>query len=145
MATAIRESILANVYAALKGIGQVRAFRNLTSRPTEIPCLVLFDSPETAEPAAPPLHQVEMDLDIEAWTAARTEDELGPALNALLLKTSAALFADVTRGGLAIDTRYAGVAQPVLDKTAGGTPLIGAIFTFKITYWTADADLSAAI
>lgn len=146
MALTVRENILAAAYATLQAVSGVSAFRNLTSLApeSEFPAVVLFDGGESPGDVSPGgTNFLTLQLELELWVTANDENALGPALNDLLAKVSAAMFADVTHGQNAFDTFYAGMATPRLDRTEGAAPMMGALVNFTIQYQTARLDLTA--
>lgn len=143
---AVRETILSWVETQLDAIDGLKAFRNLTSRPDpeSFPVAVLYDGSETVDSNTPQCNVITMDLDIEVWVSARTEKLLGPAIHDVLLKVSAALFADPSAGGAAQDIRYVGIGNVETDKTKGAPPMMGMLVNFEVDYWTSDNNLAQA-
>lgn len=149
MTATIREQVLSATQAALEAItSPPNIFRNRSTvvMPSEMPAVVLYDGAESvgAEGEFSTGRMVYLTLDLETWVSSTKDENLGPDLNDLSGKLITALMnAEAINNGaasVAIDTRYDGMDQPVVDRAQGSRPFIGAVLRFTVQYQVAARD-----
>lgn len=142
MPTPIREQIAAAVKTALSGIAGVTVYRNRTKEVPEnaMPALVLVDGGHDSDQTQSPGHTAyALELTVEGYAKAADDDAIGPALNDLYGKLLAAVMADTTLGGLAIDIREGGMTMDS-DRGDGRASLGGFALTLYVDFWTSTGD-----
>lgn len=142
MAT-VWKRILDDVAAKLGALGGY-SFLDNPNREIEnadLPCIMLFDGG---------VEQAVADTGRDLFTgrfsvAGVVKDPAGgaarrAAMDALFEAVFDALRADVTRGGLAIDTFFTGSDDPVTVTDEGHRALLGQEFAYEVEFWTAEGD-----
>ena len=140
MPTSIREQVLAAVAARLGTIGGVTVERNRVEPVTAFPALVMIDGGHTVTEENAGLKLYASRFDVEGYVQTTTAAELGPSLSDLYAKTVAALMADRTLGGVAIDVREGELRDPEIDRTPGHAPHAAFSLAFEVDYTTRPAD-----
>ena len=141
MALSIRERCLAAVATALADVATTVA-RN-TDRafsPDELPAAVVFDGPHAAAETFTGVASFSLDVGIELLVSGEAG---GTALNALYADTVAALLADRTLGGVAVDLREVDLGEPEHLTGARAVEIVSATLRVEVLFETAEADRTA--
>ncbi len=144
MALSIRERILQAIVTALQTIDGVEVLRNepMSTEADGTPRLIVQDGGQSAneETYGATAYTLRAAVDGRVWAA--SGENPGTAMNALYVQAMAALFADRTLGGLAIDLREGAMDEPALDGETGNA--IGAFrVAIEIDFWTKSNDPTA--
>lgn len=140
MPTAVREQILAAAATRLATLTGVAVERNRTAAVGAFPALVLRDGGMTPDDQTLGLTRYRLRFQVEGWVEAATDALLGPALSDLQARVVAALLADVTLGGLAVDLAEGETADPEIDRGEGRRPLAAFATDFTVEFFTREGD-----
>jgi len=140
MSTSIREQVLAALESRLGTVAGVTVERNRVESVTEFPALVMIDGGHTVTDENTGLKLYRLRIDVEGYVEATTAAELGPALSDLYAKAVAALMADRTLGGIAIDVHEGELRDPEIDRTQGHGPHAAFSLAFEVDYATNPTD-----
>ena len=138
-----REQVLAAIKTALDAVLPGRVERNRTKEvnlKTETPRLVMLDGGHELREDQTGEDEYRLSVDVDIYAAARSDAELGPALNTLWAEVVKALQADLSLGGLTQDIRQADMSDPEVLKESGAPPAITAQVSFDVFFATAERD-----
>lgn len=141
-ATTVREQIAAAVKTALAEIDGVTVYRNRTKEMPEgvMPALVLVDGGHEPDATQSPGHTAyALELTVEGYAKADSDEGIGAAVNDLYGKALAAVMADTTLGGLAVDVREGAMTMDT-DRGEGRASLGAFALTLNIDFWTPSGD-----
>tara|TARA_R110000822_G_C15313081_1_gene493022 strand:- start:1631 stop:2074 length:444 start_codon:yes stop_codon:yes gene_type:complete len=144
----VRESIRNQITSTLTGLGttgsNVFKTRFFPLAETKLPAICIYSRSERSEYATITIPRTvlhEVDFTVEAYVKAKADVE--NTIDDISVEVSEALATDVTRGGLAKDTR---VIDFSFDFNAEGEQPIGiATFTIVVDYVTLENNLEAAV
>jgi hypothetical protein len=116
MPVSVREAILSDIETVLSGIGIANGFENDVASVQrwkqrgnplkDVPCIVITAGPEEKKKGPNPLITARLKVYLELYTRQDEGDASATdtVLNSILKDIEKALYADVTRGGKAVDT-----------------------------------------
>jgi|TARA_R110000744_G_scaffold318871_1_gene425243 hypothetical protein len=144
----VRESIRNQITSTLTGLGttgsNVFKTRFFPLAEAKLPAICIYSRSERSEYATITIPRTvlhEVDFTVEAYVKAKADVE--NTIDDISVEVSEALATDVTRGGLAKDTR---VIDFSFDFNAEGEQPIGiATFTIVVDYVTLENNLEAAV
>lgn len=144
----VRESIRNQITSTLTGLGttgsNVFKTRFFPLAEAKLPAICIYSRSERSEYATITIPRTvlhEVDFTVEAYVKAKADVE--NTIDDISVEVSEALATDVTRGGLAKDTR---VTDFSFDFNAEGEQPIGiATFTIVVDYVTLENNLEAAV
>ena len=144
MTTAIREQLLAAIYARLKtvaGVSAANVYRNHAKavpggQSSNYPLILMFDGGHK-----PPLEEsgvqfYNMAFVVHGHVYASTNDGLGPALSELYASILEAFYTDPSFGGLAVDLQEGIFERIENDRTEGGNTVSAFSLEMTINYQT---------
>lgn len=146
MALTIRERVLAHVLTTLQaivfpGLALAQIERNRRDPVAVFPAIVLRDGGHArAEDDTTYSARRLLRLDVELYVRSSTP---GEDLNALYGAVYNALVADVTRGGIAVDTRETDFTDPLFDASDADAIHAQAAVGWQIEFWQSETDASA--
>jgi hypothetical protein len=138
----LRKQIRDDVVATLTGLATTGS--NVVRAPFypvgsgSLPGLAVRSGAEEAGDGAP-VGFVNRTYQVVVEAAIQATQDLDDQLDAILAEVEPALRADVSRGGLAIDTIYEGTGQPEYDE-GQGQPVAFVAITYQVLYRTLDDD-----
>jgi len=136
----VRERVLAAIEAALVTLSGIAFHRNRRSPIETIPALLMAE--EGHEVAATltgaTLHRQFVRIDCIAGGG--DDAGAGPALSDLIALVQAAVFADPSLGGIAVDVEEQPSAETDLDREPGHAPHMAIGLRLAITYLTRTGD-----
>ena len=148
MTTTIRENCLIAFKTQLQTIAGVTVyrFRDVDITKDQMPCLVMIDGGEQTDESSFYKHISHMNVGVESYLRASTDDQLGPAISDLYGKIKAAIMSNRTLGGNAVDCTVAtdAMSDPIIERVEGKPP--GAAFqaNFIIEFHTKPNDPTQA-
>lgn len=114
MRESVRERILQNIQTTLEGINETAGYNFTVGRvermravplaeDSEFPALFIYETSERIAQGPNPLLTKELTVIIQTWLRSGDND-LSVQMNGITADIETAMFADVKRGGLAVDT-----------------------------------------
>jgi len=137
MPDTVRESILADLHTTLAAVSSLKSAQRWEQNGndfTETPMVVIAPAPEEKEDGPSALTTCRLDVDIDLYVRHDKNEFAGSTdayLNGLLGAIEAALMADHTRGGHAIDTEITGNSP---FEVIEGQALAGLIISIRVHY-----------
>lgn len=140
-----RERIVAAIEAALGGIAGIAGLAIERDRSDDIaaadmPRLVVFEGGEEDATAFSGEQAFDLQIDVEGYVDGATMAAANAAAATLRAKMDAAMFADVTLGGLTRDLRLAEEAPPSRLDFISARPAKGVSRAYVVTYATVEGD-----
>ncbi|BBK30309.1 hypothetical protein EDC65_2245 [Stella humosa] len=143
MPTPVVEQVLAAVearLAAITGFPGLLVERNRDAEVDRFPTLLLIDGDQDRiGDETMGYRRVMLEFMVEGYVSANLQSGLGPARNALYAAVVAALMADPTLGGLAVDL-HEGRTSRALGTGDGQTPAAAFATIYELEFWTREAD-----
>lgn len=144
MSLSVREQVLAALFdrlSALKPAAVKEVYRNRRKPIADqnLPALVMQDGGQSVPEELAGYTEYLLSAEIEGYVKAASDEDLGPAVSALYAATLAALMADRTLGGLAVDMIEGDVGID-LDRDLGSSPAGAFLLTVSVRFWTKPAD-----
>ena len=144
MADSIREQVLAAFYTAINGDAALSGIDVERNRGMPVPAgktqfVVIYDGGEPQAIASSGISTITMTPTVEMYQRGASRSAASTALNNLAADVIKAALADYTLGGLSIDVRYGGMADP-LPSAEDNLYLMTAEIIFQIDYQTDDID-----
>ena len=139
MPTSKREQCCTAVLTALQTIAGVTVARDRADDITvdECPALILISGGHGTTDRHTGETNYTLEIIVEAWAAASTDDGLGPALNDLYAQTAQVLFDLVAPFE---DVREVGMDDPIVVREGREQPVVAAVLRFVGDFSTAEGD-----
>ena len=139
MTLSIRERITAQVVTVLEAaLTDVQVERNRDTAVGTYPSLIVYTGGQRAERLGPGIDEYNLDLVLEGFVAAEDGASGHSALNDLYARAVAALYADPTLGGLAVDVQETALAEELSND--GSQHVASFILQMDLKYQTAAGD-----
>lgn len=142
--TTIREQCLAAFKSRLNTLAPaVNVYRNRGAEVQRYPAVAMVDGGQDVLTPSAGLAIYTMRVGVVGWVSAANDDAQGPAVSALYGSIVAAVLADHTLGGVAVDVREGDMSDPSVDRSPGVAPTAAFEITFEIDFITAEKNPSA--